>query len=99
MRDWGLVAPAELERVVVVSPHLDDAVLGCGRLLAAHPGATVITLYAGAPSTYPDPPTRWDQVAGFGPGDDVLAARKDEDRAALAELGATPVWGEVVLDQ
>ncbi len=41
MRDWGLVAPSELERIVVISPHLDDAVLGCGRLLAAHPGATV----------------------------------------------------------
>ena len=99
MRDWGLVAPEELERVVVVSPHLDDAVLGCGRLLAAHPGATVITLYAGAPATYPDPPTRWDTIAGFGPGDDVLAARKEEDRAALAELGATPVWLDFVEHQ
>jgi LmbE family N-acetylglucosaminyl deacetylase len=99
MRDWGLVAPEELERIVVVSPHLDDAVLGCGRLLAAHPGATVITLYAGAPATYPDPPTPWDTVAGFGPGDDVLAARKEEDRAALAELGATPVWLDFVEHQ
>ncbi len=47
MREWGLVPDDVLERIVVVSPHLDDAVLGCGRLLAAHPGATVVTVYAG----------------------------------------------------
>lgn len=92
MRDWGLVPPAELERIVVISPHLDDAVLGCGRLLAAHPNATVITVYAGSPETYPNPMTHWDQISGFEPGDDVLARRRDEDRAALGELGATPVW-------
>ena len=100
MRDWGLVAPAELERIVVVSPHLDDAVLGCGRLLAAHPGATVITLYAGAPATYPDPPTRWDAIVGFGPGDDVLGraqgggprrARRGRRDAGVARLRRAPV--------
>ena len=99
MRDWGLVTPSELERIVVVSPHLDDAVLGCGRLLAAHPNATVITVYAGAPSPYPDPPTSWDQLAGFGPGDDVLARRRGEDERALAELDATPVWLDFVEHQ
>ena len=99
MRDWGLVAPSELERIVVVSPHLDDAVLGCGRVLAAHPGATVVTVYAGAPAEYPDPMTHWDTIAGFGPGDDVLAARREEDRAALAELDATPVWLDFVEHQ
>jgi LmbE family N-acetylglucosaminyl deacetylase len=99
MRDWGLVTPAELERIVVVSPHLDDAVLGCGRLLAAHPNATVVTIYAGAPPTYPDPPTHWDTIAGFRAGDDVLERRKQEDRRALAELSATPVWLDFVEHQ
>lgn len=99
MRDWGLVAPSELERIVVVSPHLDDAVLGCGRLLAVHPNATVITVYAGAPSPYPDPPTSWDQLAGFATGDDVLTHRRHEDERALAELDATPVWLDFVEHQ
>ena len=99
MRDWGLVPAAELERIVVISPHLDDAVLGCGRLLAAHPNATVIKVYAGAPETYPDPMTHWDRISGFEPGDDVLARRRDEDRAALDELGATPVWLDFVEHQ
>lgn len=92
MQQWGLAAPGELERIVVVSPHLDDAVLGCAHLMAAHPGTTVVTVFTGAPDPYPDPPTGWDALAGFGPGDDVLAARTAEDAAALAVLEATPVW-------
>ena len=92
MREWGLVEAAELERVVVLSPHLDDAVLGCGSLLGARPGATVITVFSGGPAEYPDPPTRWDALAGFAGGDDVLAARKKEDIAALSLVGAVPVW-------
>lgn len=89
MRTWGLVDEAELARVVIVSPHLDDAVLGCGRFMAAHPGTVVVTVYAGAPDEYPDPMTHWDTIAGFRVGDDVLAARRAEDDAALAVLGAT----------
>lgn len=99
MRVWGLVAPAELQRVVVISPHLDDAVLGCGRLLAAHPGAVVVTVYAGAPDRYPDPMTGWDAAAGFVPGDDVLAARRREDLSALSALGAEPRWLDFVEHQ
>jgi LmbE family N-acetylglucosaminyl deacetylase len=92
MRDWGLLDPAEAARPVVVSPHLDDAVLGCGAFLATHPGATVITVFTRGPEVSPDPPTSWDALAGFAAGDDVLGARKREDAAALAVVGATPVW-------
>jgi LmbE family N-acetylglucosaminyl deacetylase len=99
MRDWGLTAPGELERLVIVSPHLDDAVLGCGRLMAAVPGATVVTVYAGAPAEYPDPMTHWDTIAGFRAGDDVLEARRAEDTAALALLDATPRWLDFVEHQ
>jgi LmbE family N-acetylglucosaminyl deacetylase len=99
MRDWGLVAQEELERIVVISPHLDDAVLGCGRLLAAHPNATVVTVYAGRPDDYPDPMTHWDLLSGFVAGDDVLARRREEDAGALAELHAAPVWLDFVEHQ
>jgi len=99
MRGWGLVRAEELERIAIVSPHLDDAVLGCGRLMARHPGATVVTVYTGKPAAYPDPVTRWDGLAGFAPGDDVLDARKREDEKALALLGARPVWLDFVEHQ
>jgi LmbE family N-acetylglucosaminyl deacetylase len=89
MRSWGLPAPGELDRIVVVSPHLDDAVLGCARFLSAHAGATVVTVFAGNPPEYPTDPMRlWDVQSGFGPGDDVMEARRNEDRAALGLLGA-----------
>jgi len=91
MRTWGLPADGELDRVVVVSPHLDDAVLGCARFLAVHPGVTVVTVFAGNPDAYPEPMRLWDVQSGFGPDDDVMQARRHEDRAALALLDATPM--------
>jgi LmbE family N-acetylglucosaminyl deacetylase len=96
MRDWGLVAPSELDRIVVVSPHLDDAVLGCSYLLAAHPGITVVTAFAGRPVEYPRPMQHWDTLCGFVEGDEVHVARRAEDTAALAVFGATPVWLDYV---
>jgi LmbE family N-acetylglucosaminyl deacetylase len=88
MRDWGLVSDEELSRVVIVSPHLDDAVLGCALLMIAHPGTTVVTVFAGNPPAYPANMRYWDVQGGFRPGDDVMAVRRDEDRAALAVLDA-----------
>jgi LmbE family N-acetylglucosaminyl deacetylase len=74
-------------------------VLGCAHLIAGRPGATVVTVFAGPPTAYPETMTWWDRLAGFGSGDDPLAARRDEDRAALAELGADPVWLDFVEHQ
>ncbi len=80
-------------RLLVVSPHLDDAVLGCGELLAGCGGAVVVTVFAGRP-VLGSPPTEWDRASGFGPGDDVVGMRREEDRLALRALRATPVWLE-----
>jgi LmbE family N-acetylglucosaminyl deacetylase len=96
MRQWGLPETGELDRIVVVSPHLDDAVLGTSRLLSRHPGATVVTVFAGNPPAYPEPMRKWDVQSGFAPGDDVMAVRRDEDQAALAVLDATPHWLDFV---
>ncbi|MGH3745702.1 MAG: PIG-L family deacetylase, partial [Mycobacteriales bacterium] len=78
--------------LLVVSPHLDDAVLSCGRLLAANPGSVVVTVLAGSPpdGLFVD----WDRRGGFRPGDDVIAQRRREDRRALRLLRARPVWLE-----
>ncbi len=92
---WGLVPKAVLERIVVVSPHFDDAVLGAADVLGTYPGSTVITLVAGWPPEYPAEPTDWDACGGFKAGDDVVAERRKEDVAALAVLDAKPVWLDV----
>ncbi len=93
--DWADHPDADaLARVVVVSPHFDDAVQGAGLLLARHPGATVVTVFGGAPEAYPDPVSEWDALGGFTAGDDVVALRREEDSAALKLLDAIPHWLE-----
>jgi LmbE family N-acetylglucosaminyl deacetylase len=74
-------------RVVVVSAHLDDAVLSCGGLLATTPGH-VVTVFTGLPREG-TPAPMWDRLTGAG---DPVARMRDrlaEDDAALAVLGAT----------
>src|SRR5688572_275971 len=78
-------------RLVVISPHLDDAVLGCSALLARHHDAVVVTVFAGRPPASA-PLTPWDEAAGFRAGDDVIGTRRAADRAALEMLRAEPLW-------
>jgi LmbE family N-acetylglucosaminyl deacetylase len=93
--EWGQVEPGELERIVVVSPHFDDAAMGAAHVLTRFPErCTVVTVLGGRPPTYPAEPTEWDALGGFRAGDDVVAARREEDTAAMAVLGATAVWLE-----
>lgn len=94
MSEWVHVPTDELERIVVVQPHFDDAVMGAGYLIAGHPGTTVVTVFGGRPPAYPETPTEWDALGGFKAGDDIVALRRGEDVAALAEVGATPHWLE-----
>jgi LmbE family N-acetylglucosaminyl deacetylase len=89
---WGVVDEEAWSRIVVVSPHFDDAAMGAGHVLTSYPGSTVITVLAGRPPRYPDEVSEWDAAGGFRAGDDVVAVRQGEDRAAMAVLGAHPVW-------
>jgi LmbE family N-acetylglucosaminyl deacetylase len=94
---WGQLGRDEMDRIVVVSPHFDDAAMGAGLMLLRHAGrsaTSVVTVFAGWPPAYPDPPSPWDALGGFEAGDDVVAARRLEDAAAMEVLGATPVWLE-----
>ena len=52
----------------------------------------MITVFGGWPPSYGAQPSDWDACGGFGPGDDVVAARRQEDGAAMQFLGATGVW-------
>jgi LmbE family N-acetylglucosaminyl deacetylase len=91
---WGEVDPAALARIVVVSPHFDDAAMGAGHLIASYDNTTVITVLGGRPPAYPDPPSEWDALGGFVAGDDVVAVRRQEDVAAMAVLESGYRWLE-----
>ncbi len=89
----GLARPAVAwimpEGVVAVSPHLDDLALSCAGFLATRPGSLMVTAFAGGPEAI-DPLPDWDEAAdSFLPGADVVGARREEDLAASAVLGAT----------
>ena len=75
-----------------LSPHLDDAVLSCGGLIAQQVRAgervLVLTVFAGDP-----PPGELSPFAGllaalWGADEDPVALRRAEDRAAVERLGA-----------
>jgi LmbE family N-acetylglucosaminyl deacetylase len=93
---WGILPDGALERVLLFSPHFDDAALGAAHMLGAHPDSLVVTVFGGPPARYPDPPSEWDALGGFQAGDDVVALRREEDAAALKVLEARPLWLEFV---
>ncbi|MGE5468168.1 MAG: PIG-L family deacetylase, partial [Ignavibacteria bacterium] len=82
--------------VLVVSPHLDDAVFACGCLIAGlarrRRRVAVATVFAGRPRAAPAGLSAWDHAAGFADGTDVVGARRAEDRAALGILKARHHW-------
>ncbi len=81
-----------LDRIVVVSPHFDDAAMGAGHLLGSYDDTTVITVLGGRPPEYPAEPSEWDALGGFVAGDDVVAMRREEDVAAMAVLDSAYRW-------
>jgi hypothetical protein len=84
-------------RIVVVSPHLDDAVLSLGAAIAAATArgddVLVLTVFAGDPGSDAEP-SPWDARAGFGSAGEAAAARRAEDEEACALLGARTTWLE-----
>src|SRR5262249_1712424 len=82
-------------RVVVVSPHLDDAILSLGATLARVScdarSLDVVTVFCGDP-TSTAPAGSWDSLAGFTPQGAASRQRRDEDRRACELVGATPRW-------
>jgi LmbE family N-acetylglucosaminyl deacetylase len=86
---------ASRDAIVVVSPHLDDAILSIGAFIAgsASRGArvTVLTVLAGNPRSQA-PAGPWDSACGFSTAGDAARARREEDRRACALVGARPQW-------
>lgn len=71
----------------IVSPHLDDAVLSCGQLIAGWDGSvTVDTVFAGCPEDH-ERLTAYDRQSGFVNSEEAVRERGVEDRCAARLLG------------
>lgn len=79
-----------VQRVVIVSPHLDDGVLSCGQLMAAllPQAAHLITVFAGDPPDGEHIWTEYDKKCGFPNARVAVARRRAEDRRACSVLRA-----------
>jgi LmbE family N-acetylglucosaminyl deacetylase len=76
--------------VLIISPHLDDAVLSCGQLINSRPGTLVTTVLAGFP---PGAHAGWSaQTTGLPVAEDANSMRRDEDQRATNALGARTEW-------
>jgi LmbE family N-acetylglucosaminyl deacetylase len=76
--------------VLVIAPHLDDAVLSCAHLLYKNPSSMVVTALAGAPQV--DHVGYNSKTTGQSYAPDAVEVRRDEDRVALDYLAAAPIW-------
>jgi len=83
------VDPVPGAPIVVLSPHLDDAVLSTWSVVTDGREVTVVNVFTGVPGPLPVP--RWDRLCGAHDSEAQMHARLEEDRAALALAGRSAV--------
>lgn len=87
-----------MEAALIVSPHLDDAVLSVGQVMAGRPDMTVATVFSGVPHDCQQL-TSYDANCGFTHAAQAITVRRGEDSAALGVLSARPMWLDFADDQ
>lgn len=80
--------------MIILSPHLDDAVFSCGAAIALLSDVLVITVCAAVPDGVGPGPL--DVRSGFRSGAEAVSARREEDERALAHLGARALHLDVL---
>jgi LmbE family N-acetylglucosaminyl deacetylase len=80
-----------MNKVLVVSPHFDDAVLSAGQFMAERPDTVLVTVLGGFPDNPMDVSTDYDRKCGFKHAYDAVSVRRRENDAASALLNATKV--------
>jgi LmbE family N-acetylglucosaminyl deacetylase len=85
------VIAADSAPILVLSPHLDDAVLSTFRVLTSGDPVAVVNVFAGVPERG-TPTEVWGRICGFDDAHDYEEARLREDVAALDSLDVAPVY-------
>lgn len=75
-----------MSKVVVLSPHLDDAVLNCWHTISNN-DCMVLTVFAGVPRK--GTTKLWDLLCGEHDGNRMMCTRRQENENALAGTGCT----------
>lgn len=75
-----------MTKVLVISPHLDDAILSVGEMIASTDEVTVLTMFSGSPKNPME--TDYDKKCGFANSDEANKERKNEDESACRTLNA-----------
>lgn len=70
---------------LVISPHLDDAVLGCWSVIDHHQTVTILTVFAGIPK---EGSYQWDVLCGEPNSADMMRRRRIEDATVADQSGA-----------
>lgn len=85
--------------VVVLSPHLDDAVLSAWAVLRQAPAVEVqvVVVFAGVPAE--GTTGQFDPIFGATDSAALVRQRRDEDIAALGRVGLVPVHLDLLDDQ
>jgi LmbE family N-acetylglucosaminyl deacetylase len=83
---------------VILSPHLDDAVLSCWQLLDGPDEVTVVNVFTASPRAG-TPPAWWDVATGATDSVERMRERRQEDAAALALAGSSSVRLGLLDDQ
>jgi LmbE family N-acetylglucosaminyl deacetylase len=73
---------------LLLSPHLDDAVIDCWSVLTAPGDLNVVNVFAGVPPR--GRTTHWDRIVGASDSAELMERRIAEDGAALSKAGRTP---------
>lgn len=80
-----------MNKILLVSPHLDDAILSAGHHIAIRPNADVVTVFAGYPKHALNVKTPYDTGCGFENTHVAMNFRRDENSKATALLCANNI--------
>lgn len=95
----GVYAPRmAAEKAVILSPHLDDAVLSCWHVLRGPGQVTVINVFAGVPPR-DSGASWWDRQTGATDSAARMVERRAEDRAAFDIAGRTATYLDFLDEQ
>lgn len=78
-----------MKKVLLISPHFDDAILSAGQFMADRADTEVLTIFGGVSKNIELTP--YDEKCGFKSSKEAIESRRYEDREATAMLNATSV--------